>query len=319
MDTIVILFFVVVGTFVVYSKFSEWGLFNRLFGHGQIKYEPILFSYFINPAKLVIGAHGKAGKLHLTSFLVTNNVFTLNNESSALIYRVELPFSSNIHLMNITNTSGADRPDPTGIYSLMERVELEGDYHNYFSLYCQKGMQQQARYVLDPKAMAFVIDFCQSHHWELINNELYFLQQSGTEAAEDPTAMYTDIDTFIQEIKPAVAKPLSENEIALATPYGKNRRDDLLCPVCQRTMTNMDAYFSCPQGDGILVMGNKLKSLLKSKKLSKPPGSSKQTRQLNCPSCRQNMVHVAYNASDTYIDSCSNCPYRWLDVTDLAL
>ncbi len=38
---------------------------------------------------------------------------------------------------------------------------------------------------------------------------------------------------------------------------------------------------------------------------------------ITCPSCGNPMGKIPYNGGQTMIDSCSNCPYRWLDAGDI--
>lgn len=258
--------------------------------------------------------HGKIGDLHYTAIASMG--------TGAAFYQVELPFSTNIHLLNIPKRATVTQLNPSGGKSLMESVALEGNYPNEFTMYCERGQQQQARYVMDPQAMVFALDFCMSHNWEIIDNLLYFVQASP-QAKDDPTGMYDDIARFVEEIEPRISRPLTDAERNSVAPYGHDRREELECPVCSEILQNHDTYYSCPDGHGLLVTGRTLVELrkggseLKIDQLHDKPPSERG--DIACPSCGQMMHRVPYNGDkNTIIDSCSNCPYRWIDGADVA-
>jgi Zn finger protein HypA/HybF involved in hydrogenase expression len=267
----------------------------------------VLLTYYCDGVDLLPIGEGKIGGMHFSSFITS--------DANILIYRVELPFSSKVHLLGVPKIEGGIMLDPSKGKTLMNAVELEGDYVNYFALYAEKGQQVQARYVLDPKAMAFTVDFCKSHNWEIINNELYFLQDISIKT-NDPTIMFDDIVKFVNEIRPVVEQPLTEKEIKYATPYGKDRRAKLKCPICSKIMANNEEYYSCPDDHGILINGRYLARLSDGELyLKKPidPNKSVGHKELACPSCGTIMQRVEYNGGKQNIDSCNKCPYRWLD------
>src|SRR5690606_1971269 len=107
--------------------------------------------------------------------------------------------------------------------------------------------------MLDPKAMAFTVDFCRSHSWEIIGSELYFVQ-TGRNHTSDNTNMFNDIETFIDNIRPAIERPLTKTELKNITPYAHDRRKDLKCPICQKQLVNKQTYFHCADHHGVLLM-----------------------------------------------------------------
>ncbi len=167
--------------------------------------------------------------------------------------------------------------------------------------------------------MLFTVEFCKSHNWEIIENELYFLQASAN-SEEDPTNMYADIERFVKEIRPALVKPLTPKEIKNALPYGVDARAQLPCPLCKKPMTNNRSYFACPDGHGVLLNGKRLRELKEGRTVIVPNLISevKTTRKsIQCPSCGNTMSLVKYNGGKNVIDSCSRCPYRWLDHNEI--
>ncbi len=269
---------------------------------------PVLLAYYTENTSLIPLKTGEIDGLTYTA-IATSSLNTL-------IIRVDLDFSSRVHLLGIPKNPGVDQLDPDSAGSIMERVELEGDYDNYFQLYCENHQQTQVRYILDTAAMAFTIDFCRSHNWEILDNVLYFVQSSPN-VAPDNTDMLNDLVPFIDHIKPAVAIPLSKEQLRSRSPYGEEYRQSLNCPVCQDAMSNQQSLFVCPQGDGILLNAAKLYELRNGSITppaitnGKAPDASRG--QLTCPACQNPMVKVPYNGGIFDLDTCTNCHYRWLD------
>lgn len=284
---------------------------------------PILLAYYTHGAQLTTLQQGKIGDLHYTAILASNDrVSQAVNAGTTLLFRIELPYASSLHLLGIPKHNGTSQLDPTSEQSVMERVELEGDYPDRFNLFCEKGMQTQTRHALDPKAMVFTLDFCQSHSWEIVGNELYFVQEDDAKSNNDPTLMYDDIAAFVEQIRPAVQLPLSPQQLQSLAPYGKDRRNDLQCPLCSKTLHNNDDYYACPDGHGYLLTGSGL-GKVKNGKLTLEGNHTKsnaiRTDKLVCPSCGSTMKHVNYTGSPILIDSCPDCPYRWLDSGELQI
>lgn len=285
----------------------------------QIEGTSVLIEYYTDGVELIPLRKGVFGDMHFAAIAATPRLADPALGQAALLFVVELPFASSVHLLGIPKQAGAVQLDPSGRGSIMERVELEGDYDKYFSLYAEKEQQLDSRYVLDPKAMAFTIDFCQSHNWEIADSTLYFVQTSPN-VAGDPTSMSQDIVAFVEQIRPAVAVPLTDQQLQQRTPYQEERRTDLLCPICKQTLSNKNDYLLCPNGDGVLLKGAALVRLqngeLKMPFQNSKPMTGRKT-SIVCPSCSNAMERTSYNGSSTTIDTCNHCPYRWLDAGEL--
>lgn len=237
-----------------------------------------------------------------------------------LLIRVELEFTSQLHLLGVPKNTKATQIDPATTKGVMEPVKLEGDYNNYFDLYCEAGQQIQSRYILDPKAMLFTVDFCRSHNWEIIDNVLLFLQTSSNNP-NDPTDMFDDIEGFISTIKPALAIPPSQLDLKNSTPYGVDRRPSLNCPLCHAAMSNTHGYFLCPNNDGLSCNAANLYQIrtgkLKVPDIENPKQPDGARSNLVCPSCQSTMVKVPYNGGIFTMDTCPHCNYRWLDAAEI--
>lgn len=285
--------------------------FARARSRGTSRGASALLTHYTRGRTLVPVSEGKLGGMHYSSYL-TGNVDTL-------IVRVELPFATRLHLLNVPKIGDTQAVYPLGWSdNHLEEVSLEGNYHEHFALYCGKGEQMETRYVLDPLAMVHVIDFCRHFSWELVGNELYLVQDTAQAAKADP--MFTQVLPFIEQIRPAVERPLTTAEQRTMTPYGRDRRPSLACPVCQANMPNVHSHFTCPAGHGTLLTGSQLLKL-KDGELQIAAQSSANVQKrgdIPCPACGKIMHPTPYNGrQDVIIDSCTNCPYRWLDTPEL--
>lgn len=231
------------------------------------------------------------------------------------LYSVELPFMSAAHIVGVSH--GDSLPVKIQVNdSALEEMVLEGDYPNYFSLYVDHGEQSSGRYVLDPKAMAYTVDFCKQYNWEIVGDTLFFLSSS-----ELPT--YELVDNFVQEIRPAVdigEHPPERHSHDL--PYVTIQPRHMDCPVCQTRLKPGAQWLACPNGDGILLTGEQLirlrlnadpKMLASALKNKEEEG----TRMLTCPYCKSSMHLSQYQNTDIYLDICSSCRYRWLDYKEV--
>lgn len=290
--------------------------YRRRHRSARFSQTPVLLSYYSEDAELTPLGDGQIGGLYYSSF----TVFPRSGGQPAFLFRVELPYFTSLHLLGIPRQESADRLVPTARSSVMEIVELEGDFTTHFNLYADKGHQVEARKALHPAAMAFAIDFCTSQSWEIVGNDLYFVQTAGMQLPGDSTSMRQDIEEFVRQIRPALEQPLDPQTLQIMTPYGVDRRTNLPCPICGEPLTNRSEYFACPKHDGYLVLGSKIKDI-KSKKLELEVAAAATdgdpSRHLTCPSCRHQMSRVQFDGGTTYIDSCTQCPYRWLDMTDI--
>jgi Zn-finger nucleic acid-binding protein len=318
MDTFKIVFYALIAIYLIVSV--VYGFYRGVYLRIVSKNTPILFLYYTQSGRFV-PVH-KVKKDDLTIFIYSSFKIGGGNKS-ATMFSVHLPFKTNIHLLAITKRADMSQFRIETVKSVMEPVSLEGNYDKYFTLYTEKDTQMEARYVLDPKAMAFTIDFCKSHSWEIRGSEFYFVQENVPNFEDDDTSMWDDIEQFIKEIKPAVITPLSDEELRIRNPYGSvvQHQDKITCPTCStKLIETTDEVYECPEGHGCLLHGSDLVKLREKKlklKLTKEHTSTTNHKQVICPSCGSEMEKVSYAMTPTVIDSCNNCQFRWLDGGEL--
>jgi Zn-finger nucleic acid-binding protein len=245
--------------------------------------------------------------LPYTYLLGSMNLFS--NSDTVGVFAVYLPFQTKAHLVGLPR--GDDKIRLRSFNSAMETVELEGDYPQYFELFADRGQQSDSRYVLDPKAMVFTIDFCKDACWEIANNTLYFFSEAHLPSFEV-------VDQFVEEIRPAVELPTSNDHSRIA--YGHPQMTTLLCPICGVQLVDGDAWMACPQQHGLLITGRQMRDYREKMipvdgQISHGDG---RTEKLTCPYCSQHMIPSRFQNTDITIDRCSKCMYRWIDSPETA-
>ena len=258
--------------------------------------------------ELINGHQGNTpAGLPYTYLLGSTNLFS--NDTSIGVFAVYLPFQTKAHLVGLPR--GGDKIKLRSFKSAMEPVELEGDYPQYFQLFADSGQQADSRYVLDPKAMVFTIDFCKDTYWEVANSTLYFFSDAQLPSFEV-------VDQFVEEIRPAVE--ISTPKDHSRFPYGHTPIAALLCPICGTRLVNGDSWMECPQSHGLLISGEQMRDY-REKMISvgdRVAYRDGRKEKLKCPYCGQHMISSRFQNTDITIDRCSKCIYRWIDTPEVA-
>ena len=225
-------------------------------------------------------------------------------DSSVGIYAVYLPFKTKAHLVGIPQGENAIQIRTPG--SAMEPVRLEGDYQSYFSLFADLQQQADSRYVLDPKAMVFTIDFCKQFSWEIVDNTLYILGKGLLPS-------FDIVDQFVDEIRPAVESPAPKGYSQL--PYDHAGITTLLCPICKTQLVAGESWMECPKQHGLLIAGGQMIDYRENhtSKYNRPIHKDRRTNGIKCPYCASRMRPTQFQATDIVIDVCTKCAYRWID------
>lgn len=317
MDLLFLLIFIIlfVGYFV-YKKYQDKTELNVMVRAS------ILFAFYTKGNMLIRVDRGWINKLYFDTF-ITLNAGPLFGEpitpGGSVLYRLELPFSTEGHLVGISKIGTTTKASiDYMVKNNLKKVELEGDFGNYFDLYCADGQERHARYIFDPSAMQFVVDFCAQHDWEIVYDELYFVI---SEDQEGGPILAKSVE-FIKQIKPAIVKSFPTKEhIKLKTPYGEWRGKPMNCPICTNQLINKVHYLECPQGHGRLLHAQKLigyrKGYIKAISSISSPKAITRNTDIKCPHCHNNMVQIQYATKGLIIDSCVKCPWRWLDSNEL--
>jgi Zn-finger nucleic acid-binding protein len=286
----------------------------------------LLLAYYTKGHELLNIANGEMHGMFYDIYITSRS--QLKNEpwasSGTIIYKLELSFNTNAHLIGISNKIKGKMSEIEMYITTnnLEKIDLEGDFPNYFSLYAPNSQKMHARYVFDPAAMAYVVDYCQEFYWEIVNGEIYFVAENS----HDSTRVVSSSIDFVKQIEPAIKQEFPDitDKIKQRRRTHKNEKIglSLTCPVCKSIMQAHQAYQECPKGHGRLLQAATLGNY-RGGKLEHPPALQPVIREnfqtLFCPNCHKEMQLVNYADSDVIIDSCTNtqCLYRWLDAGEL--
>lgn len=285
----------------------------------------VLFSFYTKGYMLFNADHGMVDDRYYDVFITMQGgpFFgePLAPVAGTVMYKVELPFNTQGHLVGISNKNhpslqaSKDYIKSNGL----DEVVLEGDFPNYFTLFAPADQGVHARYIFDPAAMEFVVDFCANHDWEIVYDELYFTVSEE----QDGGALLAKSTEFIAQIQPAIITAFPTKEaIRQKASYGEYRGDPMHCPICHTEMSYHVHWHECPNGHGRLLHAQKLLGFRRGKiKYATQAEIQKEvtrTRRLLCPHCGKEMLPTQYLTKELIIDSCSECPYRWLDAGELA-
>lgn len=123
-----------------------------------------------------------------------------------IVMKIDLPVKSNVHILGFSSNDSTFKSllGNTNLENSLTKVVLEGNFPDYFNLYCDKGSDVEIREVLDPTAMQFLLDFCTKMDWELFENTLYFVEaRSSSGPGNNMTTVETSED-FVQKILPTL-------------------------------------------------------------------------------------------------------------------
>jgi hypothetical protein len=237
---------------------------------------------------------------------------------TALIYKVDLPFNTVSHLIGLNKAANLDRLEIAAFLKAhgMEKIILEGDFKDYFDIYANKNEQVLVREVLHPRAMAYVVDYCRSHFWEISGSELYFVIRSHD---KDENSVIDESQQFIEAIKPAqlpgmAGAPLVHRDL----PYGTITESALNCPLCATLMEQYEGWQACKTGHGILLSARDFIRLHNHELAVQLVNPTPEAHgPLTCPNCHSPMEQTGYQESTIQINVCTNCPFRWLDADSL--
>lgn len=247
--------------------------------------------------------------------LADGSYYNIVYVADQLLCIVQLTFQTKLHVVAIARETGIDE---TGLLlggNHIKQVELEGDFSNYFHLYVSPEQEKQVQYILDPAAMSDVIDFCRTHSWELLNDELYV---AVTRDPDQQLMTLRAMEAYVKQIRPVTAVAAAA---FLDSPHAYNftppkPKPPAHCPVCRAVLVQKTAWYECPSGHGYLLSGKEL-AKLREKSLALPDEGTPDTpiahSTINCPACGNKMAPIPYANGHTIVDSCPNCRYRWLD------
>jgi len=127
----------------------------------------------------------------------------LTNDSGRVMFLVELGHNSWSHIVAYGDKSQVGGLIPK---RWIEPADLEGDFPDYFHMYCNPESQDSLRELFTPDVMANFEDFCRSYDFELYRDTLYFSRAVGPADREDQTTLTTDVTSFLEKTGPVLKR-----------------------------------------------------------------------------------------------------------------
>jgi hypothetical protein len=122
----------------------------------------------------------------------------LTNSTGRVMLNVDLGKNSHVHLLAF----GAKAESSVFRESIASRglqeIVLEGDFPEYFKIYCTPGQQIHTLQVLEPVTMAYLVDFCKSYDLEIYKDVLYVAKAQGAEDSDDTTTVVEDTKKLLE-------------------------------------------------------------------------------------------------------------------------
>lgn len=310
----------------VNMRFHLWANIKKIFMGDSPKESAagddsgFIMAYYSSGYKLEPVSSGDVQGMHYTIYITSHlDGYAVQKyaKSGSVIYCLNLPFNTQTHIVGISKKYTVDSIylDSFLTGNELEPVVLEGDFPDTFNLYSGPDQGTEVRYILDPAAMKFAMDYCTNNFWEISGDEMYIVSAEGQKGSMD---LVNDSARFVKEIKPRFTKTKpGEAPVHHESAYSTFGSTQYPCPICQTPMTIHESTQTCPNNHGMLVNARYIVKL-KDKQAQPPASIGKPTKHgvITCPNCNVSMVQVDYQESGLIIDSCTSCPLRWLDASE---
>ncbi len=167
------------------ARMSYFAATNN-FTHTERQQEPSLNGMPFNNGNNREAYTVVSGSLAGTQFEVGNFSFDERNtgkrKSSEKTYgyaRLELPRRLPHMVLDSKKDNFLGITSMADDISTDQKLVLEGDFNNYFTLFCPKEYERDALYIFTPDLMALLIDYGSKFDIEVVDNQLYLYRYNG--------------------------------------------------------------------------------------------------------------------------------------------
>lgn len=183
-----VIFYSVIGIVILAKLLERTHLLDGLFGK-SIEDLPVLSAEdMLRASDLQSLAQSKIGGYDY-------NLMT--NDSGRVMVMVQLGRDTAMHMVAIGKKSDSWTRLQQVDSKFLIPVKLEGDFPEYFKLYCSPEKEVELREILDPADMQRLVEFCEAYDLEIFRETLYLGQARGASDQNDPTTMTADLETFM--------------------------------------------------------------------------------------------------------------------------
>jgi hypothetical protein len=119
--------------------------------------------------------------------------------SGRVIAFIQLHHNTKLHIVAVGDRSGINSVlNKSLVKQRLRRIELEGDFPNYFQVYCNINEETELLELFDPTDMAYFADFCRAYDFELFHDTIYISQASDARDQNYNTTMVNDVGAFLK-------------------------------------------------------------------------------------------------------------------------
>lgn len=137
--------------------------------------------------------------------------------SGRIIVFIQLHRKSRLHLIAIGDKSRIGEAVNKALKQHnLTKVDLEGDFPSYFTMYCTPDKELELLHLFDPADMAYFADFCRAYDFELYNDTIYISQAGDAKDKEDMSTLVADVEMFLKRNHRFLEKVETSNPIPTA-------------------------------------------------------------------------------------------------------
>jgi hypothetical protein len=124
----------------------------------------------------------------------------LTNNAGRVMVLVELGHDTWSHVVAYGDRSQMGETTRTSISAKwLQPAVLEGDFPDYFHMYCNPELQDVVRELFTSDVMENFVDFCRSYDFELYHDTLYISKAEKAEDKDNQTTLIGDITTLLNK------------------------------------------------------------------------------------------------------------------------
>ncbi len=167
----------------------------------------------------IVASAGMLTSGSLTSLhkgVIEGYVYNLIVGSNAKIFvYVQLRANTKIHIVALGDKSGLKNVElKSQLGDNLTKVDLEGNFPDYFEMYCSPIAEIELLQLFDPEDMAYFVDFCRAYDFELYKDTIYISQAANAHDEKDNTTLISDIEAVLKNNKKLFDKLQSRGRVA---------------------------------------------------------------------------------------------------------
>lgn len=116
------------------------------------------------------------------------------------MFIMDFGYNSDLHVVVYGDKSKLNDDSKVSLHNKWIRpVELEGNFPEYFHMYCTPGREIELLQMFSPDTMMEFIEFCRAYDVEIAYESLYISQAGDASDPDDTTGMLDDAKKFVKD------------------------------------------------------------------------------------------------------------------------